>query len=162
MLRMNASACINASPETTWNILADIENIYLWSESVLSSKCKGTQKSGIGAERVCQIGKNLVITERWIDWIDGISYTYEGFNLPLVKFAMNTWSVKAEKGKTLLSSKSEVVFKGGIFGIFLEPLMWVISKKMASDSLSAFKYLVENGKPYDGEHSNLPRVSAFC
>ena len=162
MLRMKTSACINASPETTWNVLADIENIYLWSEPVLSSKCKGTQKSGVGTERVCEIGKNVVITERWIEWVDGVSYTYEGFNLPLVKSAKNTWSVKVEKRKTLLTSHYEIVLKGGIFGKLLEPLMLLISKKLGSDALAAFKYLVENGKPYEGKHSNLPRVSAFC
>ena len=137
MLKIKASACIDASPESTWNILADIENIYLWSEPVLSSKCKGTQKSGVGTERVCHIGRNVVITERWVDWVDGVSYTYEGFNLPLVKAAKNTWSVKAENGKTLLTSESEVELKGGVFGKMLEPLMLLVSKKMGADALSA-------------------------
>ena len=70
--------------------------------------------------------------------------------------------MKAENGKTLLTTESEVVLKGGIFGKILEPLMLLISKKMSSDALSALKYLVENGKPYEGNHSSLPRVSSVC
>jgi hypothetical protein len=162
MLKMKGSACIDASPETTWTFLTDLENISSWSETVLSSECKGERKKGIGAERTCRISKNTVITERWVYWKEGESYTYEGFDLPLVKSAKNTWSVKAENGKTLLKTESEVVLKGGIFGRILEPLMLLISKKMGSDALSAFKYLVENGQPYEGKHSSLPRVSAVC
>lgn len=162
MLKMKASACINASVESTWNTLADVENIYLWSEPVVSSECRGTQKTGIGTERICRIGKNVVITERWVSWKEGQSYTYEGYNLPLVKSAKNTWSVKPENGKTLLTTESEVILKGGMFGKLLEPLMLFVSNRMSSNSLSAFKYLVENGKPYEDKHSSLPRVTGFC
>lgn len=162
MLKMKSSACIDANPETTWAFLTDLENISSWSETVLSSECKGERKKGIGAERRCRIGKNVVIIERWVSWKEGEFYTYEGFNLPLVKSARNTWSVKAENGKTLLKTESEVVLKGGIFGRILEPIMLLVSKKMASDALSAFKYLVENGKPYEGKHSSLPRAPVVC
>ena len=162
MLKMKKSACIDASPETTWRFLSDLENISLWSETVLSSECKGERKKGLGAERTCRIGKDTVITERWTSWIEGESYTYEGYDLPLVKSAKNTWSLKDENGKTLLTTESELVLKGGIFGRILEPIMSLISKKMGSDALSAFKYLVENGQPYQGKHSSLPRVSATC
>ncbi len=162
MLKMKNSACINASPETTWKFLADLENISSWSEAVLSSECKGERKKGIGAERTCRIGKGTVITERWISWREGESYTYEGFDLPLVKSAKNTWTVETANGKTLLTTESEVVLKGGIFGRVLEPIMLFISKKMGSDALAAFKFLVENGRPYQGKHSSLPRVSATC
>jgi len=62
----------------------------------------------------------------------------------------------------LLTTESEVLLKGGILGKLLEPVMLILSKKMGSDSLSAFKYLVEQGKPYDGKHSSLPRVTSFC
>jgi hypothetical protein len=33
---------------------------------------------------------------------------------------------------------------------------------MGADALAAFKYLVENGKPYEGKHSSLPRVPVTC
>jgi len=162
MIKIKVTACIDASPKATWDVLSDLESISLWSEPVLLAQCHGAQKQGVGAERICHLGKRVVITERWTSWEEGESYTYEGFNLPLVKSARNTWSVKADNGKTLLTSQSYIVLKGGMFGKLLEPLMLFISNKMAADALAAFKYLVENGKPYEGKHSLLPRVSAVC
>lgn len=162
MIKMKVTACIDASPAATWKVLSDLESISLWSEPVLRAECKGERKQGIGAERICHFGKKVMITERWVAWLEGESYTYEGFNLPLVKSAKNTWSVKEESGKTLLTSESCIVLKGGLLGRLLEPLMLFVSKKMGSDSLSAFKYLVENGKPFEGKHSLLPRVCALC
>jgi len=47
MLKMKGSACIDASPETTWAFLTDLENISSWSETVLSSECKGGQKKAL-------------------------------------------------------------------------------------------------------------------
>lgn len=162
MLKIKQTACIDASVTTTWNYLSDLENISLWSEPVLSSQCNGTLNKGVGAERVCYLKNNITITERWLDWQEGKSFTYEGFNLPLVKSAKNTWSIKTQNGKTLLTTEATVVLKGGIFAKILEPLMLMMSKKMGSDALSAFKYLVENGKPFEGKHASLPRVPTIC
>ena len=162
MFSIKVTACIDASCEATWDVLSDLESISLWSEPVTLAKCDGDIKQGVGAERICHLGNNMVITECWISWVEGESYTYEGFNLPLVKSAKNTWSVKSENGKTLLTSESEIVLKGGRVGKLLEPLMRFASNRIGSDSLSAFKFLVENGKPYEGKHSLLPRVSAVC
>ena len=79
-----------------------------------------------------------------------------------IRDSKNTWSVKPDNGETLLTTESGVVLKGGIFGKMLEPLMLLISSRIGSNALYAFKYLVENGKPFEGKHSSLPRVTAFC
>ncbi len=162
MLKITGTACIEASPEKVWKFLSDIENMPLWSESVLSAKCTGELKRGVGAERTCNLKNNITIVERWVSWNEGSSFTYEGFNLPLVKSAKNTWSLISENGKTLLITESEVVLKGGIFGRLLEPLMRFIATKIGSDALAAFKYLVENEQPFEGKHSLLPRVPIAC
>ncbi len=162
MLKIIGTACIDASSQRTWDVLSDIENMPQWSESVLSATCEGKHKRGIGAQRTCLLKNNITIIERWVAWEEGRSFTYEGFNLPLVKSAKNTWSLVSENGKTLLKTESEVVFKGGIFGRLLEPLMRLMAIKMGSDALAAFKYLVENDQPFEGKHSMLPRVPIAC
>ncbi len=162
MLKMCMSACIDAPVQKTWSVLADIENIPLWAESVLSAQCTGRINRGVGAERVCKLKGGIEIRETWVDWQEGQSFTYIGYNLPIVKSAKNRWSVMEDNGKSRLTSESEAVFKGGIFGVFLERLMRIVTAKMAADSLAAFKYLVENGKPFKGKHSLLPRVSPIC
>lgn len=91
MLKISVSACIEAPVDETWSILADIENIPLWTESVLSAHCPGGLNRGEGAERICKLRGNIEIREKWIDWQEGKSFTYLGYNLPLVDYAKNKW-----------------------------------------------------------------------
>ncbi len=162
MIKLNSSACIDATVESTWKILSQIENIDLWSEPIETSFCSGDISRGIGAERTCELKGNIAIHEKWIEWDEGKSFTYLGFNIPLTKSAKNTWSVISENGKTLLTSEVEIVLKGGIFGKLLEPLMHQMSKRMGANALAAFKYLVENERPYKGKYSSLPRAPITC
>ncbi len=121
--KLYSSACIDASVKETWKVLSLIENIHLWSEPIETSFCSGDISRGVGAERTCELKGNITIYEKWIDWDEGKSFTYLGFNLPLTKSAKNTWSVISENGKTLLTSEAEIVLKGGIFGKLIEPLI---------------------------------------
>lgn len=105
----------------------------------------------------------MVVEERWTAWDEGRSFRYEGFGIPLVKRAVNTWSVSPHSPQqTLLTSQAEVELKGGWLGRLFEPLMAFAMRKMAPNSLAAFKYLVENGRPYQGRHSTLPRAAVSC
>jgi hypothetical protein len=162
MLKIIVTACIDKSSEDVWKYLSDLENISLWSEPVLSAECTGEFKRGIGAERICQLSNNIIIFERWNSWDEGKSFSYEGYNLPLVKSANNTWSLTSENGKTLLKSESELVIKGGFLGRLFEPIMKYIAVKMGNNSLAAFKYLVEKNEPFQGKHSKLPRIESLC
>ena len=162
MLKMKISACIETSPDKTWSVLSDIENISDWAEPVLSATSTGPVKNGIGAERFCELKGGITIREKWVEWEEGNYFTYIGYGLPLVKSAKNKWSVQSSNEKTVLVSESEVELKGGMWGRLLEPLMKIVSKRMASESLAAFKYLVENGCPYKGSFSSLPRVPLIC
>jgi len=134
----------------------------MWIDPIRKSFCSGDINRGVGAKRTCVLKGNITIYEKWIDWQEGQSFTYEGFDIPLTKYAKNTWSVKREGDKTLLTSQAEIELKGGIFGKLLEPVMIYFSKKMAADSLASFKYLVEKGCPFEGKLSSLARVPVSC
>ncbi|MBO6550216.1 MAG: SRPBCC family protein [Rhizobiales bacterium] len=162
MLKMVTTACIEAPVDKTWCVLADIENVDLWVDPILSASCDGGPNKGVGASRTCQLKGNVQITEMWTEWNDGKSFTYVSYDVPMAKFAKNKWSVEEINGKTLLKSEAEIVFKGGIFGRLLEPMMSLISKKMGSDSMAGIKHLVETGEPYQGKVSNLPRAALTC
>lgn len=72
---------------------------------------------GVGTERACDLRGGITITERWVAWEEGRSFTYEGAGIPLVARARNRWSVRPESGdRALLTSHSEVVLKGGVAG----------------------------------------------
>ena len=161
MLMMKASVCIEATVNQSWAVLSDLENIVYWAEPVLSTRCTGATKHGMGAERVCKLKGNIEIVEKWTAWEEGKSFIYQGYGLPLIRSAKNRWSIEAVDDRTLLTSESTIELKGGWLGQLLEPLMKIMSLRMAADSLAAFKYLVENGQPFTGKFSSLPRVSAI-
>jgi polyketide cyclase/dehydrase/lipid transport protein len=162
MIRLLATACIDAPPRTVWKQLADLETISRWAPSIRRARCAGALSHGIGAEQTCELVGGLTITERWTAWDEGRSFTYEGSGLPLVKRAMNTWSVRPDADRSLLVSEPLVELRGGALGRMLEPLFAAVFRRMAPRSLAAFKYLVEHGKPSSGRPSRLPRAPVAC
>ncbi len=162
MMKLKMTACINAPKEDVWRVLADVENVHLWIDPIISASCENDETVGVGTVRTCKLKGNIAIREEWIEWMEGQSYKYKAVGAPLVKSAENTWSIKSEKGKTLLTTESTVELKGGILGKCLDPLMRIMSKRMGSDSLAAIKYLVENGQASKMKHSKLPRAAISC
>ncbi len=162
MLNLVASVCIEAPIEVVWAQLAKLEDIQLWSEHVVRARCVGEITQGIGAERVCDLAGNRNIRERWIAWDEGQSFQYEGSGIPLVELARNRWSVTAYGERTVLTSEAEVLFKGGVLGRLLEPLFGPLMRRVAPDTLAAFKYLVEHGQPYIGKAAALPKAASIC
>ncbi len=142
--------------------LAQLEDIQLWSDVVVRARCDGARSRGVGAERTCELVGRRTITERWVAWEEGRSFQYEGFGLPLVKRAVNRWSVHPHGDRALLISEAEVQFKGGIFGRVLALAMAPVMRRMAPGALAGFKYLVEHGHPYEGKAAELPRAPASC
>lgn len=161
-MEMVMSVCINASKAQVWKVLADVENISLWSSAVVSAKTEDI-KTGVGTRRTCELSNNSTFFEEWTEWVENEFYTYQGFELPLMKTAQNTWSVKALNAEeTLLTTHAEVVLKGGFLGRCLEPLMRLAFTIMGRQSLAAFKYFVEEKKPFSGPHRMLPKPLAAC
>jgi hypothetical protein len=145
-----------------WARLARLEDIQLWSESIVAARCEGVLSQGVGAERTCNLVGGFTIKERWLAWEEGHSFTYEGVGIPLVKQATNRWTLAPEGDRTLLTSKAEVVLKGGVAGRLLEPIVAYQFKRMGPRALAALKHLVEHGEPPQGKHSRLPKIPAAC
>ena len=162
MIKLEATACIDAPAAVVWEALARIEDIKLWSEAVRDSRCEGELSRGVGAERTCDLAGGITITERWLAWDDGRSFTYEGVGLPMIKRARNTWTVKPEGERTLLVSNAEVVLKGGRIGRLLEPLFRLQFARMGPRTLAAFRHLVEEGESPRMRHSKLPLPATTC
>jgi len=161
-MNLKMTACIDAPIGKVWKVLADVANVHLWIEPIISASCENGKTNGVGTIRTCNLKGNLSIREEWTDWNEGHSYTYKAFGAPMVKSAKNKWSLLPENGKTLLITESTVELKGGLLGKLLEPLMFFVSKRMGSNSLAAIKYLIENGRAYEKQHSKLPRVPISC
>jgi hypothetical protein len=162
MISLRGSVCIDAPAHEVWAALAKLEDIQLWSEAVVRARCSGAITEGVGAERTCDLVGGITIKERWLEWDEGHSFTYEGLGIPLVARARNTWNVHPEGERTLLTSHAEVELKGGLLGRLLEPLARYQFSRMGPRTLAAFKHLVENGEPPPGRHSRLPHVPVTC
>jgi Polyketide cyclase / dehydrase and lipid transport len=161
-IRLFASVCIEAPAEVVWARLARLEDIRLWSEAVLDARCEGALSQGVGAERTCDLRGGITIRECWLAWDEGRSFTYEGVGIPLLASARNEWDVQPEGDQTLLTSRAEVVLKGGPLGRLLEPFVAYQLKRVGPRTLAAFKYLVEHGEPPKVRHAKLPRVATAC
>ncbi len=162
MIKLVASVCIEAPAASVWARLATLEDIQLWSEPVLHARCEGAVTQGVGAERTCELAGHRIVRERWVAWDEGRSFTYEGYGIPLMKRAVNRWSVLPQGDKSLLTSEAEVEIKGGVVGRILEPMLGPLMRRMAPHALAAFKYFVEHGQPYAGKASELPKATAIC
>ena len=162
MIKLFASACIEAPAEIVWARLAKLEDIQLWSGPVLRARCEGAVSQGVGAQRTCELKGHVTIKERWVAWDEGRSFAYQGFGIPLMKRAANRWSVLPQGERSLLTSEAELEIKGGIFWRLLETILAPMMQRMAPSALAPFKYFVEHGHPYEGDGSELPRVPATC
>jgi len=108
------------------------------------------------------LGSDTTIRERWLAWDEGRSSTYEGVGIPLLASARNEWGVQPEGDQALLTSRAEVVLKGGPLGRLLEPLVAYQLKRVGPRTLAALKYLVDHGEPPKVRHAKLPRVATAC
>lgn len=162
MVKLFASVCIEAPAAAVWAQLARIEEIPRWSDQVVRARCDGPVSRGVGAERTCDLVGNLTVTERWIAWDEGRSFTYEGGGIGVMRRAVNRWTVIPQGERTLLTSEAEVEFAGGFFGRALGWACAPVLRRLAPGTLARFAYLVERGRPYEGKRSGLPRAAARC
>jgi len=141
-----ATVCINAPAAAVWDYLARIEDIPLWSRGIISARTVPGHERGVGAERICRLAGGITLTERWLDWNDGVSFSYEGHGLPGVRAARNAWSVEPHASQTILRSEAYVQLRGGPLAWLLDPLAKRQARRMGRQALGAFKYLVETGQ----------------
>ena len=90
---------INASPETVWKTLADVEGISNWAALITSSPVQGAP--GLGAIRNCTLADGMEIKETFDTWEDqkAIGYNVAGLPVPL----KSTWRIAAVDGGTEVS-----------------------------------------------------------
>ena len=156
---LTSSVCIDAPAADVWQWLARIEEIPLWSRAVVSARTVPGCERGVGAERVCQLVGGITLSERWVEWHEGESLTYEGHGLPGVRVARNTWSVEPRGQQTILRSQAQVQLNGGLLSWPLEVAAKRQSGRMGRRALGAFKYLVEQGRAPEDLGAHLPSPS---
>jgi carbon monoxide dehydrogenase subunit G len=162
MFEISSSVCIDAPVSTVWQILSDLESIHVWVQPIRHSYCEGDLNRGLNAVRVCELGGNITVKETIVEWVEGKAFAYAGEGAPLMKRAINRWSVEERGSQTLVTSSAEVVLKGRIFGRLLDPLFAAVARGMGARSLAALKFFVENGRPFAGNARKLLPIPTAC
>jgi uncharacterized membrane protein len=160
MLKLSATACIDAPVNEVWAVLADLGAIHFWVEAIQHSYCPPQQR-GVGAMRVCEL-KQARIEETVIEWDEGRSFKYRGVGAPMMESATNLWSVEPHGAQTLVTSTAEATMKGGPLGSLLELLAKPLFERLGAQSLASLKYYVEHGKPFAGRSRDLAPAPIAC
>lgn len=95
-------------PEDIWAVLADFGGISRWAPNVDHSCLATSQREGAGTVRRVQVGRNALL-ERVVEWEPGerLAYAIEGLP-PVVRAAVNTWSLEADSGATRVTLRTRV------------------------------------------------------
>jgi len=163
MMKLSAAICVDAPVSKVWEVLSQLDAIHLWSSAIHRSYCEPGHSRGVDAVRVCELGGHVTVKETIIAWDEGRSFTYVGRGLPLIKCAANTWRVEDYGPQTLVTSSAVLEVKGGIWGRLFVTILRLMSHQVGRKALVSFKYLVENGKPYEGNVKRLlPTAMTMC
>jgi ligand-binding SRPBCC domain-containing protein len=162
MLKMTQSACVEAPVSVVWDHLSRLDQIHVWTDVIHRVEVGGTCSRGVGTERTCELRGSRSVHERFVEWREGESFTYESVDAPLMKLARNRWSLRAEGDRTVVTSEAEMQLRGGMFGHLLGFVLVPLLALVLPNPLAKFKFWVENGRPFEGRASRLPRPSAAC
>ena len=162
MHEMIATACIEAPHDEVWKHLARLDQVHLWTDVIHHSYMTTACATGVGAERACELPRGKGLRERVVAWDEGRSFTYESSDAPMMALARNTWTVEAIGARTLVTSRAELCFRGGLAGYVLGWLLVPLLRRLLPNPLAKFKFWVENGRPYEGRTSSLPVPAPVC
>jgi len=161
MLVLKNSVCVKAPVEKVWKYLAAIENVDLWVPAIKHAHCEGENARGLGAVRICKLD-NFEVREDFVEWDEGRGFKYIAKGAPMLLSASNSWRIEPVGDQTLISSRTEIIVKGGVFGRLLEPLIYLATRFGFPNALAPLKYYIETGKPFTGKATDLPKALSYC
>lgn len=119
-----------------------------------------TRQSGIETKRPWSVVEEIVDTSDRLEFHCRIGGILMRGSVCIDTPAAAIWDrLPRIRQQTLLVSEAEVDLEGGWLGRLLEPPMAFATRRTAPNSLAAFKYQVEHGRPYEGRHSTLLRTT---
>jgi carbon monoxide dehydrogenase subunit G len=102
------TVAIAGPSEQVWAMLADFGEISRWAPNVDHSCLTTEQAEGVGCVRRVQIGRSALL-EQVVQWEAGerLAYAIQGLP-PVVRSAVNTWTVEADEGSTTVTLTTQV------------------------------------------------------
>ena len=109
-------------PENIWAVLADLEAVQHYNPTVRTAAVKGSRRTGVGAERVCDLLPKGRVVERVTHWEDGRAVGLE--------VAESDWPIRYMRWVTRVESKGSGsrITQTLEYAVKFGPLGWVLDK----------------------------------
>ena len=133
------------SPERVWAVLADLEAVPHYNPTVRTAAVKGTRRTGVGAERVCDLLPKGRVVERVTHWEDGreVGLEVAESDWP-IRFMHWVTRVEPKGAGSLISQRLEYELKFGPLGWLLDRL--VMRRKLTDTLDDVFARLAKHAE----------------
>ena len=135
----------NCSPERVWALLSDLEAVQRYNPTVRAAMVQGARRTGIGAERACELVPKGRVVERVIHWEDGRAVGLEVAESDWPIHFMR-WVTRIEPvgSSTRITQSLEYKVKFGPVGWLLDNL--VMKRKLTSALDEVFASMVRHAE----------------
>jgi Polyketide cyclase / dehydrase and lipid transport len=118
-------------PENIWVVLADLEAVQHYNPTVRTAAVKGTRRTGVGAERVCDLLPKGRVVERVTHWEDGRAVGLE--------IAESDWPIRFMRWVTRIERKGSgsLITQELEYALKFGPVGWVLDKLVMKRKLTA-------------------------
>lgn len=132
-------------PERVWALLSDLEAVQRYNPGVRAAAVRGTLRSGVGAERACELVPKGQVVERVTHWEEGRAVGLEVAESDWPIHYMR-WVTRVEPAAagSLITQELEYAVKFGPVGWLLDRL--VMRRKLSTTLDSVFASLVRHAE----------------
>jgi Polyketide cyclase / dehydrase and lipid transport len=136
-------------PERVWAVLADLEAVRHYNPTVRTVAVRGSRRSGVGAERVCDLYPKGRVVERVTHWEDGRAVGLEVAESDLpIRFMHWVTRIEPKGSGSLITQQLEYAVKFGPFGWLLD--MLVMRRKLTATLDDVFARLARRAEGPSG------------
>jgi hypothetical protein len=135
----------NCPPERVWALLSDLEAVQRYNPGVRAATIRGARRTGVGAERACELVPKGRVVERVTHWEDGravgLEVTESDWPIHFMRWVTRLESAGAT---TRITQSLEYKLKFGPVGWLLDGL--VMKRKLTSALDGVFASLVKHAE----------------
>ncbi|MGC4086405.1 MAG: SRPBCC family protein [Polyangiaceae bacterium] len=124
MTVLKNSIHIQAPPERVWEALATLDALHEYDPGIAKSALRTEQRTGVGADRHCDIKAGGWFRERVTVWAPAaaLEFTLYDCTLP-VKRLRHHYTLRVENGGTRVDQTQDYALKYGLLGALLDTLV---------------------------------------
>ncbi len=118
-------------PERIWTLLADLEAVQDYNPTVRTAAVKGTRRTGVGAERVCDLLPKGRVVERVTHWEEGRAVGLE--------VAASDWPIRFMRWVTRIEPKGDgsLITQDLEYQLKFGPVGWLLDRLVMKRKLTA-------------------------